>query len=890
VYCARQGTLQDDVFLGALIGVATFSKYDLLQNVFASRPTDFLAHGVYTCRFYVEGEWVDVITDTSLPCLRDDVTGKFQPVYAHSANSNECWISLAEKAYAKAVGSYEAIQKIRVQEALLHLTGGSIQQINIADEVAAHNGDTSQLWHTLVDRLRHDTLVMTTPKAHSQSEETLSGGGGGFTEEEGGGGESTTTTGAGGGGGAAHASASSAEGGDGYAGGRGGGGAVQQGTSAALDEPLFLQQKLYSVVLCREFDHTHQLVLLHDPWTEPGQQCWNGPWSLNAPEWDKHPEILHELEQSTHVPWTRASPNGYFWMPLKAFVEHFNCTYYCKLFPNEKYSFYCVRGDWISKQAGGPIATVRDRAIAAAEANESQIRASIKATAAVVLDGDCSWFNNPQFRITAHKPCSVYISVVPLSSEGTDGAQLVAIGVVASAKVPNCPQHLWDAATSEVIAQDKVDGAGRVRGQEASIWALEIDQRHYYHIVPHTLRRGQEGSFITRVYSTAPIVVEKINELPTQILSGEWRRTGDLDTTGGPTHLTVESVTSVNTKWCQNPQFHLEVIDPFAHDEIHLKLVLRRTDKGATAGGGGGAGGGAGGHRGTMLGGQQEKTEVNVGLVITKAETLEDSAPQRKKAGPRQNALGEFIAAKPSSLKKKRPKSLEDAPPTGSDSGKTVLRKVHLSPLPESYLLQTTFSSRTEASVYYPKLPRSWIPNGFIITPCLTEKGVKGSFDLEVYCSEKVSIKQLPDAYSRSVAGEWTESYCGGSHLNQTWKKNPRFALKFKASSKGSAPVRIRITVAKHGPTWRAMSRKDTVGCMLGLYVFVNRGGESSIQVFEAPFSPDDELSTPADFTLEQLGADEEYIIMPTTFAEGKIGAFVITLMADTEFSFSKEK
>ena len=25
---------------------------------------------MYTCRFYVEGEWVEVITDTMLPCIR----------------------------------------------------------------------------------------------------------------------------------------------------------------------------------------------------------------------------------------------------------------------------------------------------------------------------------------------------------------------------------------------------------------------------------------------------------------------------------------------------------------------------------------------------------------------------------------------------------------------------------------------------------------------------------------------------------------------------------------------------------------------------------------------------------------------------------------------------
>ena len=33
-----------------------------------------------------------------------------------------------------------------------------------------------------------------------------------------------------------------------------------------------------------------------------------------------------------------------------------------------------------------------------------------------------------------------------------------------------------------------------------------------------------------------------------------------------------------NPKWSQNPQYHLEVVDPFGKDEIYLKIVVKRTD------------------------------------------------------------------------------------------------------------------------------------------------------------------------------------------------------------------------------------------------------------------------------------------------------------------------
>ena len=80
--------------------------------------------------FYVDGQWVEVLTDTLIPCCREDSSGYLVPAYGRSNLRDELWISLVEKAYAKAVGSYESILKIKPHEVLLHLTGGSIQQVS----------------------------------------------------------------------------------------------------------------------------------------------------------------------------------------------------------------------------------------------------------------------------------------------------------------------------------------------------------------------------------------------------------------------------------------------------------------------------------------------------------------------------------------------------------------------------------------------------------------------------------------------------------------------------------------------------------------------------------------------------------------------------------------
>ena len=144
---------------------------------------------------------------------------------------------------------------------------------------------------------------------------------------------------------------------------------------------------------------------------------------------------------------------------------------------------------------------------------------------------------------------------------------------------------------------------------------------------------------------------------------------------------------------------------------------------------------------------------------------------------------------------------------------KTILRKLSVNP--DSFHLTTSFCSKTESCVFFPKIPRAWIPNGLLVVPCLNEKNIKGSFDLEVYASEKIFLNALPETYSRSIAGDWVDSASGGNHLNATWKKNPKFTLKFHYPVHSEDSAHVRITLARVGTNWRSQSKRDTVGCMI---------------------------------------------------------------------------
>lgn len=67
-------------------------------------------------------------------------------------------------------------------------------------------------------------------------------------------------------------------------------------------------------------------------------------------------------------------------------------------------------------------------------------------------------------------------------------------------------------------------------------------------------------------------------------------------------------------------------------------------------------------------------------------------------------------------------------------------------------------------------------------------------------------------------------------------------------------------------------------------------GQHEMTQIYESIFNPDHEACTEETFVLGYLASDEEYIVQPTTFGDGKIGAFIISVSSDSEFSFTAEK
>ena len=202
------------------------------QSLFVDDSRKMSVTGKYNMRICFNGCWEIETVDDYFPCYPGG-----GPVYGRS-HDNELWVLLLEKAYAKLIGSYDALRSGWSYEAMIDLTGSPYDCIRFDDEDVQKQIIDGSLWGFI----KSSDVMGHILSASVQGEYV--GAGGGVDMIKGG-----------------------------------------EGVGMIVDECTgLLPGCTYTILRARETVYGDRLLEIRNPWCSKGME-WTGDWGDKSPLW-----------------------------------------------------------------------------------------------------------------------------------------------------------------------------------------------------------------------------------------------------------------------------------------------------------------------------------------------------------------------------------------------------------------------------------------------------------------------------------------------------------------------------------------------------------------------------------------------------------------------------
>ncbi|GAV05007.1 hypothetical protein RvY_15199-1 [Ramazzottius varieornatus] len=229
--------------------------------------------GIFHFKFWVFGEWIDVVIDDRLPTVNG------QLIFCRSKAGDEFWSPLLEKAYAKLHGCYEALDGGNLTDALVDFTGGAAESIELKDHQNVELQDN--LFRLLERDLQFNSLMCAAIDIDSRDEM-----------------EAVQQN-----------------------------GLVKGHAYGVTNLKTILNNEVPGLLsfLGAGNRSAVRLIRLRNPW---GRKEWNGRFSDGSPEWN---QISQQKRKELGLIF---EDDGEFWMAFDDFCKHFTSVSLCRIIYN----------------------------------------------------------------------------------------------------------------------------------------------------------------------------------------------------------------------------------------------------------------------------------------------------------------------------------------------------------------------------------------------------------------------------------------------------------------------------------------------------------------------------------------------------------------------------